>query len=66
MIGVKYKIDNALYLQDLKLAYAELAYYEKSNTIPLNILIRYDGNNIWHTTIYIQGRLIKRYYGNNY
>jgi len=39
-IGIKFKIGEYLFLEDLKLRHAELAYYKNSKTIPLNIKCR--------------------------
>ena len=39
-IGVKFEIGMYLFLEDLKLQHAELAYYKNKNTIPLSIQCR--------------------------
>ena len=40
-IGVKFEIDGNIFLEDLSLSHAQLAYYKDKNTLPLEVKIRY-------------------------
>lgn len=41
-VGVKFEINGNLFLEDLKLSHAQLAYYKDANTLPLKITIIFD------------------------
>lgn len=43
-VGIKFEIDDELFLEDLKLSHAQLAYYKDRNTLPIKATIISDIN----------------------
>ena len=56
-VGVSFKINGYLFLEDLRLKHAELYYYKESKEIPLTILIEYANLNE-KNSCQVFGRLI--------
>ena len=59
-VGVKFEIGNNLFLEDLKLSHAQLAYYKSRDTLPLKVVIVYNSvNGCSRCSIRLNGYFIK-------
>ena len=59
-VGVEFKICDVLFLEDLELQHAELAYYKGRKNLPLSLLITTKDHD--RLEIRLNGRFIKRRY----
>lgn len=61
-VGVSFTIKDTLFLRDLKLNHAELAYYKGRKTLPLDIKIRWVDIDSYKLEIRLNGRFVKSFY----
>lgn len=62
-VGVKFEINNNLFLEDLKLSHAQLAYFKDKDTLPLEVTIIMDEANCrWSFEIRLKGYYITNRY----